>query len=191
MHLAESSPDCVLYGDLEMWSEKLQWFQRKKIEREASQQLIMDEFQGIKKLFRKQSILLEEVRREQQAAAAEASRDMSPLVELSDAVFYLQRAFRPPGLMSRQHAQVLNLVIQKMERFAASFDLEMIQEEGTFFDPEIHEAVENRSPGAQSLEILEVVQPGYRHKDNVLRPAKVIVGAAGGPTLTPEGMRRR
>lgn len=177
-----------------MWSEKFKWFQRRKIEREASRQLIMDELQGLKKLLRKQSILLEEVRREQlaAAAAAAASRDkVEPIVELCDAVFYLQRAFRPPGLMSRQHAQGLNLVIQKMEGFAASFGLEMIQEEGRPFDPGIHEAVENRSPGAQSLEVLEVVQPGYLREDRVLRPAKVIVGAAVGSTATMEGIKRK
>jgi molecular chaperone GrpE (heat shock protein) len=185
----------MICGDLRMWFEdRFQWFRRKHLEREASQQLIMNEFQSLKKLFRKQSVLIEEVRREQQAALAdessEESPDLEPLVDLCDAVFYLQRAFRPPGLMSRQHAQVLNLVIRKMDRFALSFGLEMIQEEGTSFDPGIHEAVENRTPGAHSLEVLEIVQPGYRQEGKILRPAKVVVGAPDSETLIPEGFTR-
>jgi molecular chaperone GrpE (heat shock protein) len=154
----------------------------------------MNELQSLKKLFRKQSILIEEVKREQQATlavmSAEESPDVDPLVDLCDAVFYLQRAFRPPGLMSRQHAQVLNLVIGKLDRFALSFGLEMIQEEGTSFDPGIHEAVENRSPGAHSLEVLEIVQPGYRQEGKVLRPAKVVVGDTDNQTTVSEGSTR-
>jgi len=174
----------VPFRSLCMWFGKLRWFQRNRLEREASRQLIMEEFQNLKKLFRKQSLLIEEMRREQQAAAAGENRDLEPLIELCDAVFYLQQAFRPPGLMSRQHAQVLNLVIKKMEQFGTFFDLEMIQEEGVPFNPEIHQALENRSPGNPSPEILEVVQPGYLRKGRVLRPARVIVGTTGASIFT-------
>jgi molecular chaperone GrpE (heat shock protein) len=79
--------------------------------------------------------------------------------------------------MSRQHAQVLNMVLQKVDRFAASLDLEMILEAGMPFDPRVHEAVANRSPGSHPLDVLELVQPGYLQDGKVLRPAKVIVGA--------------
>jgi molecular chaperone GrpE len=47
------------------------------------------------------------------------------------------------------------------------------------FDPNIHEAVQQQprsdvAPGA----VIEVVEPGYRIYERVLRPAKVIVAAA-------------
>ncbi|MHC1741816.1 MAG: nucleotide exchange factor GrpE [Syntrophobacteraceae bacterium] len=167
--------------------DKLKWFQGKKQQSEEAQQVVLDELQGLKKLLRKQSVLMEEVRREQEALATRKRPSHEPLLELCDAVFYLQRAFQNPGLMSRQHAQVLNMVRMKMDRFASSVGLEMILEEGIRFDPKAHEAVANRSPGAPSLEVLEVVQPGYLLDGKILRPAKVIVGAPSEPIICHEG----
>jgi hypothetical protein len=40
--------------------------------------------------------------------------------DFCDAIFYMFRAFQSPGLMSRRHAQVLNMVLNKVWRFAAS-----------------------------------------------------------------------
>jgi molecular chaperone GrpE (heat shock protein) len=173
------------------WFGNLGWFRRKKEEEEEDpQRLILEETQNLKKLFRKQSVLLEEVHREQQNSAAGKKRDMEPLLDLCDALFYLHRAFQNPGLMSRQHAQVLNMVQQKMQRFAISFDIEMILAEGIPFDASIHEAVTNRSPDALSLEVLEVIQPGYLQDGKVVRSAKVIVGNRDEtPFLTPERMK--
>jgi molecular chaperone GrpE len=48
--------------------------------------------------------------------------------------------------------------------------------EGMEFDPNFHEAVTREScPDRQDGEIIEVVHPGYRMGDRVLRPAKVRV----------------
>ncbi len=163
--------------DLKMF-DYLNWLQRGRKEREEAQRLVMEELQGLRKLVRKQSVMIEEMRREQQALASRKSRN-EPLIELCDAIFYLHRAFRSPGLMSRQHARVLNMVLQGLQRFAASADFEMIMEEGMAFNPEAHEAVDNRSPGSSSLQVVEVVSPGYLQNGKVLRPAKVVVGAAG------------
>jgi molecular chaperone GrpE (heat shock protein) len=71
------------------------------------------------------------------------------------------------------------MVMKKAELFAASLGIEMILDEGVFFDPRLHEAVENRSPGSDSLDVLELVQPGYLQDGKVLRPARVVVGTAG------------
>jgi molecular chaperone GrpE (heat shock protein) len=155
------------------------WFRRKRDEEAAeSRRLILEETQGLKKLLRKQSILIEEVRREQEAAAAGKRADVKPLLDLCDSVFHLQRAFRSPGLMSRQHAQAVSMVSNRLGLFAASAGVEMIFEEGVPFDPRIHEALVNRSPDSPALEVLEVIQPGYVRDGTVLRPAKVVVGAA-------------
>ncbi|MDR3570399.1 MAG: nucleotide exchange factor GrpE [Syntrophobacteraceae bacterium] len=166
---------------------KIKWFQRKKEEKEKDQALVLEEIQSIRKLLRKQSVLIEEVRREQEAAAAEKERPANSALELCDSVFYLHRAFRHPGFMSRQHAQVLNMVMKKAELFAASLGMEMILDEGVSFDPGRHEAVENRSPGSDRLDVLELVQPGYLQNGKVIRPARVIVCAAGDLT-TSEGI---
>ena len=166
---------------------KIKWFQSRKEEEEKARALVLEEIQSIKKLLRKQSVLMEEVRREQEAATAEKNRSTNSALDLCDSVFYLHRAFRHPGFMSRQHAQVLNMVMKKAELFAASLGIEMILDEGVPFDPKRHEAVENRSPGSDSLDVLELVQPGYLQNGKVLRPARVIVGA-GGDLSTSEGI---
>jgi molecular chaperone GrpE len=173
------------------WFGNVGWFRRKEEqEEEDPQRLILEETQNLKKLFRKQSMLLEEVHREQQDSVARMKRDMGPLLDLCDALFHLHRAFQNPGLMSRQHAQVLNMVQQKMQRFAISFHIEMILAEGIPFDARIHEAVINRSPDAPSLEVLEVIQPGYLQNGKVVRSAKVIVGKRDEVSfLTPEGIQ--
>ena len=51
-----------------------------------------------------------------------------------------------------------------------------IRPHGARFDPALHEAVaEQAGTGAAPGTIVEVVQPGYRFRDRVLRHAKVIV----------------
>lgn len=179
------------YQTIRGWVGNLGCFRRKKkSEVEDPQRLILEDTQNLRKLLRKQSMLLEEVHREQQNTAAGKKRDLDPLIDLCDALFYLHRAFLNPGLMSRQHAQLLNMVQQKMQRFAMSFDIEMILAEGIPFDARFHEVVTNRSPDATSLEVLEVIQPGYLQKGKVVRSAKVIVGNRDeAPFLTPEGTK--
>jgi molecular chaperone GrpE (heat shock protein) len=158
--------------------ENFKWFQGRKKEKEEAQRLVMEELQGLKKLLRKQSVLIEEVRREQDAHRERESRKTEPLMELCDSIFYLHKSFQSPGLMSRQHAQVLNMVLSRLDRFSASLGMEMILAEGVPFDSRIHEAIDNRDPGSQSLQIIEVVSPGYLQNGKVLRAARVIVGAA-------------
>jgi len=179
------------YGKVRVWFGNLGWFRRKQEqEEEDPQRLILEETQNLKKLFRKQGMLLEEVHREQQASAAGKKRDLEPLIDLCDALFHLQRAFQNPGLMSRQHAQVLNMVHQRMHRFAISFGIEMILAEGIPFDARIHEVVTNRAPDALLLDVHEIIQPGYLQNGKVLRPAKVIVGKRDDAfLLSPEGIR--
>lgn len=162
-----------------MGLENLWWFQRRKEEKEEAQRLVLEELQGLRIVLRKQAALLEEVHRQQAALAARESQNPEPILDLCDAVFYLHRAFQSPGLMSRQHAQVLNMALAKVLRFAASLGFEMILEEGTPFDPRVHEAVLNRTPGSQSTEVLEVVQPGYVRNGKVLQAARVVVGQSG------------
>ena len=167
--------------------ENFRWFNAKKKAKEDAQNLVLEEMQGLKKLLRKQSVMIEEMLRQQEALAAEKRRNQESLLDLCDAVFYLHRAFQNPGLMSRQHAQVLNMVLNRMHRFTASLGLQMILDEGVPFDPGMHEAIANRSPGSNELDVLELVQPGYMQAGNVIRPAKVIVGATGDPTPAEEG----
>ncbi|MDD5251501.1 MAG: nucleotide exchange factor GrpE [Patescibacteria group bacterium] len=54
--------------------------------------------------------------------------------------------------------------------------VEAIEEPGAPFDPHIHEAVTTRKEeGKASGLVLEVLQPGYRMSDRIIRAAKVVV----------------
>ncbi|MGW7792558.1 nucleotide exchange factor GrpE [Streptomyces tricolor] len=57
-----------------------------------------------------------------------------------------------------------------------SLGLRGFGEEGEPFDPTCHEAVAHRAvPGAQRLVCAEILRPGYRVGDRLLRPAYVAV----------------
>ncbi len=61
------------YQNVKGWFRNLGWLRPKKEEGEEEEdphRLILEETQSLKKLFRKQGVLLEEVHREQQASAA-------------------------------------------------------------------------------------------------------------------------
>ena len=71
---------------------------------------------------------------------------------------------------------------------AANFN-QPIDARGAAFDPELHEAVAQRSAQDQPQgSVLEVVVPGYRFRGRVLRHAQVVV--AGDREVAPTTARR-
>lgn len=54
--------------------------------------------------------------------------------------------------------------------------LEPIETEGRF-DPHVHEALLSQPSELEEGSVLQVIQPGYRLGDRVLRPARVVVSA--------------
>ena len=52
------------------------------------------------------------------------------------------------------------------------------------FDPHVHEALLSQPSEQEEGSILQVIQPGYRLGDRVLRPARVVVSA--GPPVAQE-----
>ncbi len=58
----------------------------------------------------------------------------------------------------------------------AAHDVEQFGTIGDTFDPSIHEATEEKeSENAKENTIVEVLQSGYKSKDTIIRPARVIV----------------
>ena len=72
----------------------------------------------------------------------------------------------------------IRLVQQELLAALTRVGIEPYTPEGEPFDPHQHEAV-SQIPveGAASGTIVQVFQPGYRYKDEVLRAAKVVVAA--------------
>jgi molecular chaperone GrpE len=73
-------------------------------------------------------------------------------------------------------AEGVRLVYEELAGVLANAGIESFEPTGEQFDPDLHEAMLTR-PGTDG-EILEVFQKGYRLNGQVLRPARVVVGAA-------------
>jgi molecular chaperone GrpE len=72
----------------------------------------------------------------------------------------------------------LALVAERLLRILASQGLEAIRPSGEPFDPTVHEAVAQRPAAAREGTVLDLVEPGYRYRGRLLRPAKVVVASA-------------
>ncbi len=71
------------------------------------------------------------------------------------------------------------MVRAQMEQVLVGYGVEPIDAEGARFDPKVHEAIATAPAGAERVgQVVQQVSRGYRFAGRVLRPAKVIVGAA-------------
>jgi len=67
-------------------------------------------------------------------------------------------------------------VADQLENLTTKLGLEKYGTEGEVFDPMIHEAlVHNTSSEVSETTATAILQPGYRFKDRILRPARVAV----------------
>jgi molecular chaperone GrpE len=74
-------------------------------------------------------------------------------------------------------AEGVRLVYEELAGVLRGAGIESYSPTGEEFDPDWHEAMMTR-PGEEGR-VLEVIEKGYRLNGQVLRPARVIVGAAG------------
>lgn len=80
---------------------------------------------------------------------------------------------------ARQHEELsggFKLLAEELEKVTRKYGLEAYGEKGDVFDPQVHEALmQAPQPGVTEPQLLDVMQPGYRHNDRVLRAARVAV----------------
>jgi len=73
-------------------------------------------------------------------------------------------------------ADGIDLIHRKMIAAFEADGVNLIDTDGKFFDPNMHEAISHEdSPEHESGQIIEVVQPGYALGERVIRPARVRV----------------
>jgi len=91
---------------------------------------------------------------------------------------------------AREHEELsggFKAVADEVERVAGKYGLEAFGQPGDPFDPHIHEALLHaHATGITGPTCVEILQPGYRIGDKVLRPARVAV-AEPGPEETSDG----
>ncbi|HET9647385.1 MAG TPA: nucleotide exchange factor GrpE [Microlunatus sp.] len=80
---------------------------------------------------------------------------------------------------AREHGELtggFKAVGESIERVTAKYGLETYGTKGDPFDPHIHEALlHSHADGITGPTCVEILQPGYRIKDKVVRPARVAV----------------
>jgi molecular chaperone GrpE len=115
------------------------------------------------------------VDQERNQAREFATRDL--LRQLVPILDDLQRALGSAPEVDRETAWVQG--VQLIERKIASLlereGVTPIDAVGQPFDPALHEAVAS-DPGSGGQTVVEVYQTGYRHRNNLLRPAMVRIG---------------
>ena len=90
---------------------------------------------------------------------------------------------------AREHDELnggFKAVAEEIERVTSKYGLESFGEAGDPFDPHIHEALLHaHAEGIDGPTCVEILQPGYRIGDRILRPARVAV-AEPEPESEPE-----
>lgn len=106
-------------------------------------------------------------------AALRAAID--PLLGLGDNLQSIARHV-PAALQTDNWVQGVLHVVRQFETVLQSYNLKPINQAGVPFDPRLHEAVENITDSTVAAgQVAEIIQPGYRLHEQVIRPAKVKV----------------
>lgn len=104
---------------------------------------------------------------ERQAAIAEAIRAFLPALD------DLTRAEVHGDL---QEGTPMAAIATKLKNAGDKFGLVSFGAKGDKFDPELHDAlVQTPNPNVAAAEVADVIEPGYRIGERMLRPAKVAV----------------
>jgi molecular chaperone GrpE len=108
-------------------------------------------------------------------AQEELIRDLLPVLDdFERALKAMETTVEPP--IRSGVAMIYDRLLRTLERQG----LTAIRPEGERFDPALHDALAEQSDtGAAPGTIVEVVQPGYRLRERVLRHAKVVVAPTG------------
>jgi molecular chaperone GrpE len=114
----------------------------------------------------------------QQAAQAGERARAGLLRELLPVVDNLERALAAAAESEGPLHEGVKLVLADLQGVLARAGVESLEPVGERFDPTIHEALSMRpEEGADSGIVVEVVEKGYRMRDSVIRPARVVVSA--------------
>jgi molecular chaperone GrpE len=92
---------------------------------------------------------------------------------------------------AREHGELVGgfkSVAESLEGIAAKLGLTSFGEAGEPFDPTLHEALmHSYSPDVTEPTAVQILQPGYRVGERIIRPARVAVAEPGGDAAEAEG----
>ena len=160
------TPDVIINAEVEALKEELTQAQAKASEYLDGWQRAMADFANYRKRIER-----EQAQSQQLATVNVIKR----YLELFDD---LERALknRPPDGEAARWAEGVELIYRKFLTYLESEGVQLIEAEGLFFDPNLHEAISQEDhPGLESGQVIGIVQQGYRLGERVLRPARVRV----------------
>jgi molecular chaperone GrpE len=103
-------------------------------------------------------------------ALEDALKSLLPILDSFD------RALQSPAPNPEEFRRGVVLIRQQLDDALKKLGLREIPAKGEPFDPHLHEAVEVvESPAADDNHVLEELQRGYKLRDRLLRPARVLV----------------
>lgn len=116
------------------------------------------------------------IEREQEEAGGRAAAALlTKILPIEDDLLRAVRE-RPEGEAMHHWAEGIELIQRKLAALLEAEGVEVIPAAGATFDPALHEAVTSEaSDDHEEGQIIEVIQPGYRLGERVLRPARVRV----------------
>ena len=114
----------------------------------------------------------------QQSAQAGERAKAGLLRELLPVVDNLERALAAAADSEGPLHEGVKLVLSDLQGVLSRAGAEPIEPAGERFDPNVHEAISTHpKEGTEPGLVLEVVEKGYRIRDSVIRPARVVVSA--------------
>jgi molecular chaperone GrpE len=114
----------------------------------------------------------------QQAAQAGERVKVGLLRELLPVVDNLERAEAAAADSEGPLHEGVKLVLADLQGVLAREGVEPLVPTGERFDPNVHEAISTHpQEGVEAGLVVEVVEKGYRTRDSVIRPARVVVSA--------------
>ena len=85
-------------------------------------------------------------------------------------------ALKNAGAKPEDFKKGVELIHKQLQDVLQKMNVQMVPAQGQPFDPRVHEAIEMvESDQAEDNHVLEELQPGYKLKDRLLRPAMVRV----------------
>ena len=99
------------------------------------------------------------------------------VLELLKIVDNFDRAIKhkPDGAESLNWAKGVEMIDTQLKDFLKAEGVEEIKAMGASFNPEIHEAIEEKESTGESGKIAEVLEKGYTLNGKLIRPSKVKV----------------
>ncbi|HET6855631.1 MAG TPA: nucleotide exchange factor GrpE [Streptomyces sp.] len=146
-------------------------------ERTADLQRLKAEYDNYRKRVRRDRLAVRE------AAVANVLRGLLPVLDAADGVRIGAGARGDPGGRGEGAQAGLDDVLRVLEAQLGALGLETFGAAGDPFDPALHEALTHTyaDTAAGRLSCVEVLRPGYRVGDVLLRPAQVkVVGPPPG-----------